>query len=187
MGLILPQINCMPYNIMYIGHFVGVQRYVPAGRLYHQAVSIEGKVYMWGGAGSSSPKAIEVFDNCTETWEQYWTAGVPHPGVNSVACTTLEGHVYAYGGHDGTVCRAVLSKLDVNTLRWSLLSSKDPSGPMGKWECGLVCFHGYLLTVFGGYGSSNNPIQPGSKFIKDEGYGTGWTNELHIFDLRKGI
>ena len=52
------------YTCLCIGQ---VQRYTPTGRLYHQAVSMNGKVYMWGGAGNVSPKAIEVFDQCTET------------------------------------------------------------------------------------------------------------------------
>jgi hypothetical protein len=170
-----------------VAHVEEDQRYTPAGRLYHQAVSIDGKVYMWGGAGNINPKAVEVFDHCTETWGKYITKGILHPGVYSVACTACEGHLYAYGGTcDDAEHRAVLSKLDVSTLSWSLLSPQDPNGPMRKWECGLVCFRGCMLTCFGGYGIPNNSIQPGSEFIRDEHTQLGWTNELHAFDIRKG-
>ena len=109
------------------------------------------------------------------------------------AISASEGHLYAYGGSDGTTRYAVLSKLDVSTFNWSLLSPQDPSvGPMRKWECGLVCFHGCMLTLFGGYGIPNDPIQSGSEFIQDECYWqykqkVGWTNKLHAFDIRKGI
>ena len=167
-----------------------IQRYTPAARLYHQAVSIDGKVYMWGGAGNVNPTVVEVFDHCTETWRKYITKGKPHPGVYSVACTACEGHLYAYGGMGGAGHLAVLSKLDVSTLTWSRLSLKDPNGPMRKWECGLVCFHGCILTVFGGYGIPNYPMQPGSEFIQDDRYKSyelGWTNELYAFDISKGI
>ena len=145
---------------------------------------------MWGGAGSVNPRAVEVFDLCNETWVQHITKGTPHPGLYSVACTASEGHLYAYGGMSDRRHRAILSKLDVSTFTWSRISPHDPNGgPMRKWECGLVCFHGCILTLFGGYGIPNDPIQPGSEFIQDERYKhneVGWTNELHAFDLRKG-
>ena len=144
---------------------------------------------MWGGAGNINPKAVEVFDQCTEMWGKYITRGTPHPGVYSVACTACEGHLYAYGGMGDAGHHAVLSKLNASTLTWSLVSSQDPNGPMRKWECGLVCFRGCVLTCFGGYGIPNDPIQSGSEFVRDERYmhiKLGWTNELHAFDLRKG-
>ena len=120
---------------------------------------------------------------------QHFTDGTPHPGVYSMACTASEGHLYAYGGYDDIERHAVLSKLDVSTFNWSLLSPQDPSvGPIRKWECGLVCFNGYMLTLFGGYGIPNDSTQSGSEFIQDERYKEkrGWTNELHVFDTRKG-
>ena len=145
---------------------------------------------MWGGAGNINPRAIEVFDLCTETWVQHITKGTPHPGAYSVACTASGGHLYAYGGQGDTRGHcAVLSKLDVSTFTWSQLSAHDLSGvPMRKWECGLVCFHGCILTLFGGYGVPNDSVQPGSEFIQDERYRfqLGWTNELHAFNLRRG-
>lgn len=144
---------------------------------------------MWGGAGNFNPKAVEVFEQCTEIWKKYTTRGISHPGVYRVACTACEGHLCAYGGQDDAGHHAVLSKLNVSTLTWSLVSHQDPNGPMRKWECGLVCFRGCVLTCFGGYGIPNDPIQPGSEFVRDERYKRnklGWTNELHAFNLRKG-
>ena len=179
-------INYQDYD--FVGHSKEVQRYTPAGRLYHQAVSIDRKVYMWGGAGSVNQSAVEVFDLCTETWVQHITNGMPHPGIYSVVCIVSEGQLYAYGGSDGKARYALLNKLDVNTLTWSLVSPQDPNGPMRKWECGLVCFHGHMLALFGGYGFPNDPIQSGSEFIQDDCFkrAIGWTNELHAFDLRNG-
>ena len=80
-------------------------------------------------------------------------------------CTACEGHLYAYKGTCDAEHHAVLSKLNVSTLTWSLVSSQDPNGPMRKWECGLVCFHGCVLACFGGDGIPNDPIQPGSEFV----------------------
>ena len=44
------------------------------------------------------------------------------------------------------------------------------------------------LFLLGGAGIPSGPIQPGSEFILDEyaNDGSGWTNEIHSFDLTKG-
>ena len=149
---------------------------------------------MWGGTANSNgvnrssqlATTIEVFDHSIETWKQFVAEGSPHPGVYSVACTSSGNQLFAYGGFDGRTRRGVLSKLDVDTLTWSMLSTETPSGPMRKWECDIVYFHGGKLALFGGYGLPTNPIQPGSSFIKDSKLfsdGTGWSNEFHTFDL----
>ena len=54
----------------------------------------------------------------------------------------------------------------------------------------MVAFDRKLL-LFGGYGNLSGPIQPGAKFIKnvinsDSSGGSGWANELHLFDLKEG-
>ena len=44
------------------------------------------------------------------------------------------------------------------------------------------------LVLFGGYGIPSGPTQPGAQFVKNTQYtsGSGWTNELHVFDLEEG-
>ena len=51
----------------------------------------------------------------------------------------------------------------------------------------MIAFDRKLL-LFGGYGYPSGPTQTGAKFIKDSNYsgGSGWTNELHLFDLKEG-
>ena len=51
----------------------------------------------------------------------------------------------------------------------------------------MIAFDKKLL-LFGGYGYPSHSTQPGAKFImnsKSSG-GRGWTNELHLFDLKEG-
>ena len=53
----------------------------------------------------------------------------------------------------------------------------------------MIALNGKLL-LFAGYGipSASGLTQPGAKFIKDSNYsdGSGWTNELQLFDLKEG-
>ena len=48
--------------------------------------------------------------------------------------------------------------------------------------------YGSSLVVFGGYGSPCGPTQPGAEFVKNDNYtdGSGWSNELHVFDVMEG-
>ena len=51
----------------------------------------------------------------------------------------------------------------------------------------MIAFDKKLL-LFGGYGYPSRSTQPGARFIKDSNFsdGRGWTNELHLFDLKEG-
>ena len=49
---------------------------------------------------------------------------------------------------------------------------------------------GDKLAVIGGYGCpGDGPIQPGSLFIPNERFtdGTGWTNEVHVFNVSSSM
>ena len=62
---------CSPFLILYVGIFKSaavVKNYEPPGRIYHQAASVGGKVYMWGGTanyqnGKKATMIIELFDH----------------------------------------------------------------------------------------------------------------------------
>ena len=89
-----------------------------------------------------------------------------------------------FGGFDGSVDLNSLHQLDTQSWTWSELTK---SGPMRKAGCGMIAFDRNLL-LFGGYGLPSGPTQPGAKFINDSKYTyhRGWTNELHLFDFKKG-
>ena len=89
-----------------------------------------------------------------------------------------------YGGNDGSRRLNSLHQLDTQSWTWSELAK---SGPMRKDGCGMIAFDRKLL-LFGGYNIPSDTTQPGANFIKDSNYtdGSGWTNELHLFDLKEG-
>ena len=172
--------------------------YEPPARLDHVSFSVEGKVYLWGretqdlssGHLDELARRIEQFDPYLETWSQLNTAGIPHPGLKFAACTSHGEHVYMYGGQ-GTKYEGILSCLNfpVKTPTWTQLCPAETiGGPMRKISCGIVHFHDNKLAVIGGYGHPNGPIQPGSEFIRNPKTtnGSGWTNEIHIFDISQG-
>ena len=133
---------------------------------------------------------IEQFDPYLEIWSQLNTAGTPHPGLKYAACTSHEEFVYMYGGM-GTKVEGALSCLNfgVKTPTWSqLCPAETVGGPMRKFLSGMVHFYDDKLAVIGGYGYPNDPVQPGSVFIGNPTVtdGSGWTNEIHIFDISQG-
>ena len=59
---------------------------------------------------------------------------------------------------------------------------------MGKAHCGMIAIDATTLIIVAGNGIPSGDIQPGSRFVKDtaDSDGSGWTNELHKYDLNIG-
>ena len=132
---------------------------------------------------------VEIFDPYSESWEQRQVEGnAPSPGTYNAASASLHDDLFSFGGEDESENYFnTFRRLDANTWCWSQVSPQNADGaPMPKTGCGMVAFRNSLV-VFGGYGRPQGPTEPQS-FIKDT-FGTdgsGWTNELHIYNLSEG-
>ena len=185
--------------------------YDPSSRFWHSAQLIGKKFYVRGGCTpqyeqeqerSALSNTVEEFDVHNERkWMQpVQTNGAHHPGLTAVACTSIGKYLFAYGGNDSKRINGLLSQLDLETYTWSLLSPEVPEGPMRKDASGMAYFGKQNLAVMCGYAEPNDPnnMQTGgssdhqSKFIQrktiirtaaDEG---GWTNEIHVFNIKTG-
>ena len=119
--------------------------------------------------------------------------GPPHPGLSGAACTSFGDYLFTYGGQyygdSGLDVSGVLSCLNIKTLTWTQLCPVGTArGPMRKVGCGMVHVSSDKLAVIGGSGFPTGPTQPGSSFIMNTQFtdGSGWTNEVHVFDLSQG-
>lgn len=130
---------------------------------------------------------IELFNPWMETWRQLRTEGTPPPGLYHGASAHLGHYFYTYGGTDRTFDTSSLHQLDTKSLRWMRLSAPSADGPMRKVGCGMIAYKNKLV-VIGGYCVPTGYIQEGSEFIKavHSTDGSGWTNEIHSFDLTAG-
>ena len=130
---------------------------------------------------------VETFDPFLEMWEQQPTTGSPPLGLCTGACSSLMDSLYSFGGIDGRKYHNSLHCLSTSVREWRELGESNPQdGPMEKRLCRMVTFNNDALALFGGYGIPRGTIQPGSSFIKNEADGSGWTNELHLFNVNKG-
>ena len=146
---------------------------------------------MWGGytkdfleRKSEFASSVHSFDQFLELWAENESSGVPPPGLYTGACASAGHHVYVYGGRYGLHYYGFLHQLDTRSWTWKQLSSA--AGPMRKAGCGMVALDSKLV-LFGGYGDPSGPTQAGAEFVKGSKYTSGWTNELHVFDLNKGM
>ena len=171
----------------------------PAARFYHASCSIERGVFLRGGrtrgleSGLQKAKitlinVIELFDPFREVWRQLITTGTHHPGLVGAACASVADDVYMYGGGNSRErYEGVLSYFNMKKLTWSQLCPEATAGaPMKKLGCGLIIVHKNII-VIGGYGYPTGPTQLGGNFIKNNfGDGSGWTNEVHSFNIGQG-
>ena len=135
---------------------------------------------------------IEECDIKTRKWRERKAKGDCHPGLSAVACASHGSYLYAYGGLDGRSLNGVLSQLDLDKLLWTRLCPKTAAGPMRKDASGMVHFGDGKLAVVCGYASpSKRKLTNGgssdqeSTFIPHSNGGGGWTNEMHVFHLKK--
>ncbi len=72
--------------------------------------------------------------------------------------------------------------MDYKGLQFSLIKPKNPdNGPIKKTGCGMVAYNRSLV-LFGGRGDASTQLQP----QPESSYQCGFTNELHLFDIREG-
>ena len=161
----------------------------PSSRFSHFSAAVGDQLYVWGGDTEDFSKeknalasALYSFHALIEGWEHCECSGPPPPALYCGGCASTGGSLFQYGGYDGSAHQGCLYQLDPKSRKWQQLSS---GGPMRKVGCGMVVY-GRKLVLYGGYGIPSGPTQPGAQFIEDSN-GIGWTNELHMFDLEKGV
>ena len=173
-------------------------KYQPMPRIRHTSAQVGSKTLVHGGVTEDySEKSkrrlssvLEVFDSYTELWQQKEVTGdAPAPGVYGAASVAVNGDLFTFGGNDGRKFYNSLHRLK-NTSQWLKLCPQNEGGesPMTKFAAGMVAFGNQLLLI-GGFGIPHSPDQPGAAFIKYRGTsdGSGWTNELHIFNIKNGM
>lgn len=128
---------------------------------------------MWTTSSNAS------FNLYLESWADHQYSGVPPSDrFQGGACTSSGHHLYLYGGIE----QNTLYQLDTKVRKWKQLSA---AVPMKSTGCGMITYDSKIV-LFGGYGAQSGTTQPGAEFIRSGQGAFGWTNELHIFDLKKG-
>ena len=170
--------------------------YEPLPRYRHISGRVGSLAVVQGGETEDSSEeskqhlssVVEIFDLYSESWEQRQVEGnAPSPGTYRAASASLHDDLFSFGGSDGSQRFNTVHRLDTKTWCWSQVSPQNADGaPMPRSGCGMIAFRNSLV-VFGGYGVPRGPTEPQS-FIKDTfvADGSGWTNELHIYNLSEG-
>ena len=172
--------------------------YEPSPRWGHCATPVGGRCFLWGGrvpdfSASGRKKlasTVEIFDPYLEMWEQQSTSGVTPPGLYHGTSVSLLDQLYSFRGFDGASLYNTLHMLDPTSLEWKQLRVLNQADePMRKFGCRMVPYGQDRLALFGGYGFPTSHTQPGATFTKNSSYtsGSGWSNELHIFNINEGM
>ena len=154
---------------------------------------VRGELHVWGGrtASYSSKRdvgSVQVYNPVGEIWRSVPCGGDCPPWLYYGTSTSSGHSIYAYGGGDGTSWHATLHGLDTLSYKWSQLAGHSPGGPMRKSGCGMVTYNNQggnpQLLLLGGFGPPTHPLQAGAELVRN--VTSGWTNELHTFDLTEG-
>ena len=127
--------------------------------------------YVWRGAGpAEKATTIGIFNPTNEEWTLQPTTGTPPPGLWDGGCASIGNDLYCFGGSNGSFYFNDLHKLNLETFQWSNVHPRNDqtNWPMPKSGCGFVAINRRTLCCFGGSTDS------------------GWTNELHLYDVQEG-
>ena len=173
--------------------------YEPTPRWRHISAQVGNQLVVHSGWTDSQETSqrlssiVEIFDTYTEEWSEVPTTGEPPvPGTYAAANASLNEYLFTYGGldADGKILNTMY-RLDTKTFHWCKVSPHAPQNdcPMAKQGASMVPYAEDRLVLYGGYGIPHGPAQQGSSFVIDSACtdGRGWTNELHLFHVKKGM
>ena len=141
----------------------------PQGRSYHAAFGVGSKHFLWGGDGSAVQTAqIETFDVSSAKWQEpLLLKGSPPGRLYGMAVTTDGDSAYSFGGYVGSTRTNSIYEINTRTLECRhVLPTSSYSPPGVAYGSILLCNE--QLVACGGHTDK------------------GRTNDLYIFDLRKG-
>lgn len=155
-----------------------------------------GDVSVDQNSSDSTEKHISVFDFHTNKWHKRLLAdnGI-NPSVDAgAACTIIRDKLYIFSGWKIGHLNNDIHELDLETFEWTkLVPLSKKHEPLLKNKCGVVSYGPDMLFIFGGYGYPliGQPLQEGASYDWERpimhGTSIGWTNEMHLYHLRKNI
>lgn len=111
---------------------------------HHAAEVVNGKLYLFGGLGSSSAGKVQIYDPVANTW----TRGADLPfSAGSSSSAVINGMVYVAGGIVGSSTTSRAARYDPATNRWTEVAPM----PQGRNHAASGT-DGTRLYVFGGRG-----------------------------------
>ena len=163
----------------------------PPARSRHFAAPLRESLYIWGGESNRNDNLkvdFARFDPLSEQWTKFPIDGnsLTPPGLIDGACTSSDKSFYTYGGFS-TSTRSPLTgslfEFNIQSANWTQLSAGNPQHsdcPTMKYGCKMVYYEGKLV-LFGGCSGSDTYGR--FSLVELPTYQTGYTNELHLFDL----
>ena len=154
--------------------------------------------YEGGAALDQRPQgSLAVLDPQAGRWSSVSTSGEVLPeSISGACCAVMNDCLYTFGGWIAGFRNADVHELDLESLVWRKLKPDNPGkGPFLKDKAGMVPYGEEMLCVFAEYGyPSENHITQGGyrgqtgasyKSDPDSFHGICWTNELHLFHVKR--
>jgi len=116
----------------------------------HAAISIGGRIWIFGGRSDTHTRLSTVWTLDTDTWtwnEQRCTGTMPSPR-SSASTAAIGTSIYVFGGFDGFSVRNDMYVLDTKTLEWRVVECKGQV-PTARYTAAMISVSPSLW-LFGG-------------------------------------
>ncbi len=121
----------------------------PQPRESHSAVSVDGKVLVWGGYGEDAGSVVESF--MSGQWGSRATTGTAPLAAYCSGSVLFNGIAYNFGGYGGGGYSNDLHGMDPKLMEWVKVNYKNTTKePRPRWSCGVILRGTEELVVVGG-------------------------------------
>ena len=173
-------------------------------RSSHSIVTVNNKLYNWGGQRADMPEVhnsdlkssltsrVEVFDITGLSWSSITTTGVPPAAIMDYSCCTTGSKVYMFGGscmpddcyHNDLFMMDTLSNNEWSQIEYSNSSSTNPMKKLGHGMMSITNNKEEYLLIIGGYGPTPTSTTPNKEYIPDPTTPNRWyTSEVHLLSV----
>ena len=142
----------------------------PQPRYHHAAFGVGSKHFLWGGNPSLAIQTaqIETFDVSSAKWQEPLLLKGSSPGsLYAMAVTTDGDSAYSFGGYVGSTRTNSIYEINTRTLECRHVLPTSSYSPPGVAYSSILLYNEQLVACGGDTDK-------------------GRTNDLYIFDLRKG-
>lgn len=108
---------------------------IPSARRSHTLTHSNGKLYLFGGSGTSGTKMSDCYrlDVSTLVWTSLATSGDVPTGRDGHTATILDEKLYIFGGADNSGRLNDVRILDLASLRWKHARAAGGLNPAPRW------------------------------------------------------
>ena len=132
---------------------------IPGFRQGHSMVTIDDKIYLFGGMDGSKSffNDISIYDACYQEWMEEEPANTPPPARFGHKAVVKDGKMYVFFGQGASDALDDIWEYDPATKEWAQIVPVSSNNPVGRFDHTAIV-SGSVVWIAGGLDNNGNPL-----------------------------